>query len=107
MIIPFFIPHAGCPHQCVFCNQTNITGQHGPTRAEDIAETIERYLATRHSKAFSRGEGLPPINNHRSTISNPGVHVAFYGGSFTALPLIEQESYLEATWPFIESGRIR
>lgn len=107
MIIPFFIPHAGCPHQCVFCNQTNITGQHSPTRAEDIAATIERYLATSHSKAFSLGEGRSPINNHRSTIGNPGVHVAFYGGSFTALPLIEQESYLEATWPFIESGRIR
>ena len=26
-IIPVFIPHAGCPHQCVFCNQKTISGQ--------------------------------------------------------------------------------
>ena len=25
-IIPIFLPHAGCPHQCAFCNQTSITG---------------------------------------------------------------------------------
>ena len=26
-ILPIFIPHAGCPHQCVFCNQKTISGQ--------------------------------------------------------------------------------
>ena len=25
-IIPLFIPHFGCPHHCVFCNQRKITG---------------------------------------------------------------------------------
>lgn len=25
-IIPIFVPHMGCPHHCVFCNQTSITG---------------------------------------------------------------------------------
>ena len=25
-IIPIFLPHAGCPHRCVFCNQSLITG---------------------------------------------------------------------------------
>jgi histone acetyltransferase (RNA polymerase elongator complex component) len=99
MIIPFFIPHAGCPHQCVFCNQTNITGQDRPASARDVAVTIDRYLA-------SRTGSFTPINDHRSSIINPNVHLAFYGGSFTALPLDEQEAYLQAARPFIESGRI-
>lgn len=25
-IIPIFVPHEGCPHDCVFCNQDKITG---------------------------------------------------------------------------------
>ena len=25
-IIPIFVPHEGCPHNCVFCNQVRITG---------------------------------------------------------------------------------
>ena len=86
MIIPFFIPHAGCPHQCVFCNQANITGQYGPADAATVPGTIEHYLDTRHSGGR--------------------VQVAFYGGSFTALPPDEQEAYLEAVRPFIESGRV-
>ena len=24
-MIPFFIPHVGCPHVCTFCNQSRIT----------------------------------------------------------------------------------
>jgi histone acetyltransferase (RNA polymerase elongator complex component) len=24
--IPIFIPHLGCPNQCVFCNQRSISG---------------------------------------------------------------------------------
>ncbi len=26
-IIPIFVPHEGCPHDCVFCNQGKITGE--------------------------------------------------------------------------------
>lgn len=38
MILPVFIPHLGCPHQCVFCNQRTISGETesglgGPTAA--------------------------------------------------------------------------
>ena len=28
-MIPFFIPHVGCPYVCTFCNQSRITGQSG------------------------------------------------------------------------------
>lgn len=42
-IIPLFIPHYGCPHQCIFCNQIRITGHTTPVTAREAAETIERY----------------------------------------------------------------
>jgi len=87
MIIPFFIPHSGCPHLCVFCNQKNITGRSAPEEASSIPQKITEYLKTNNS-------GEP-------------VQAAFYGGSFTALPVERQKSYLEAVRPFILSGRIR
>jgi histone acetyltransferase (RNA polymerase elongator complex component) len=87
MIIPFFIPHSGCPHQCVFCNQKNITGQNGPLDASWLPQKINEYLKT--------------------DMSDHPAHIAFYGGSFTALPRDAQESFLEAVLPFIRSGKIR
>jgi histone acetyltransferase (RNA polymerase elongator complex component) len=86
MIIPFFIPHSGCPHQCVFCNQKNITGQTNPVAHLAIPQKITEYLAI-------------------SSSDNPA-HVAFYGGSFTALPFETQRSYLNAVQPFIQAGQI-
>ncbi len=86
MIIPFFIPHAGCPHQCVFCNQKNITGQSAPTDPSSVPKTINDYLR------INKGKGP--------------AHIAFYGGSFTALPIGIQRDYLEAVQPFIHSGLI-
>lgn len=86
MIIPFFIPHSGCPHQCVFCNQKNITGRSKSEEASSIPQKITEYLKT---------------NN-----SNRPVQAAFYGGSFTALPVEQQKLYLEAVRPFILSGQI-
>jgi histone acetyltransferase (RNA polymerase elongator complex component) len=86
MIIPFFIPHLGCPHQCVFCNQKKITGETRQLDPASIPSTIESYLGT---------------NGRRGP-----VQVAFYGGSFTALPDDVQKAYLEAVQPFIATGRI-
>ena len=40
-IIPLFIPHAGCPCLCVFCNQKKITGMDTPVTAEQVAKEIE------------------------------------------------------------------
>lgn len=135
MIIPFFITHAGCPHQCVFCNQKNITGKNSPPDAASIPLVINRYLRTHlrtvESPAVIPGLTRDPgvqINSLDSRWSLPQqdvsrggndeltlddiygkdcpVQVAFYGGSFTALPLAEQKAYLEAVRPFITSGRI-
>ncbi len=87
MIIPFFIPHAGCRHQCVFCNQKNITGQCAAVDPSTIAQTITTYLALVEQREPAQ--------------------VAFYGGSFTALPIDVQKSYLEPCQAFISSGAIR
>ncbi len=87
MIIPFFIPHAGCPHQCVFCNQKNIIGQTKQPVFSQLGARIEQYLAQRRP--------------------DEPVQIAFYGGTFTALPLDVQRSYLEAARPFVQSGRIQ
>jgi histone acetyltransferase (RNA polymerase elongator complex component) len=86
MIIPFFIPHSGCPHQCVFCNQKNITGRNKSAEACSVPRTIDAYL--------------------RTDATDDAVQIAFYGGSFTALPIETQKSYLEASRPFIESGQV-
>lgn len=89
LVIPFFIPHHGCPQRCTFCNQTAITGRDEgiiPGAAE-IAATIESCLAT---KSAARGE----------------TQVAFFGGSFSGLPDELQESLLGAVAPFLVDGRV-
>jgi histone acetyltransferase (RNA polymerase elongator complex component) len=86
MIIPFFITHSGCPHQCVFCNQKNITGQTNPVDSSAIPQKITECLAAYNS--------------------DKPAHVAFYGGSFTALPLETQKAYLTAVQPFIHAVQI-
>lgn len=71
-ILPFFIPHLGCPQQCIFCDQHKIAGQAAPT-----AEAVWQAIAA-----------LP--NDQRQDYE-----LAFYGGSFTALPAERQVYYLE------------
>lgn len=83
LVIPVFIPHRGCPHQCLFCNQNSITGQtadheYGVT---EIEKTITTWLAR------TRGRDR--------------IQVAFYGGSFTCLPQEQQEEMLGAVQPFL------
>ena len=85
-IIPVFVPHLGCPNDCVFCNQRRISGSIEPARPEDVAAAIE------HAKAVT------PEGTHRQ--------LAFYGGSFTAIPDAEQEALLGAAQPYLKSGVI-
>lgn len=86
VIISFFIPHLGCTSNCVFCNQKTITGHRSSPDSKEVTRIIRDRLLS-----------LPP---------NTPCEVAFYGGSFTALPWSQQESYLHSVQPFIERGRI-
>ena len=62
--IPIFIPHLGCPNNCVFCNQRSISG-HGDFRIGSVRQEIETVL---------------------STVGGDDVcEIAFFGGSFTGI----------------------
>ncbi len=82
--ISLFVPHAGCPHQCSFCNQKTISGSVKQLTAEEVVLTLD--AVSNHS------------NNPETT------EIAFFGGSFTAIEKTYMISLLEAAKPFIDKG---
>lgn len=86
-IIPIFVPHLGCPNNCIFCNQKRISGQTKMVTAKDVKETIEYYL-----------------KNFRD--NNKYVEVAFFGGSFTAIDVNKQIELLEAVQEYISNKKV-
>ncbi len=86
-IIPIFVPHKGCPHDCIFCNQKKITGEAEEATAEVVRDKIEAYLAT-----------IPSGDRY--------TEVAFFGGSFTAIPQDHQKELLDAAFGYIRNGKI-
>jgi histone acetyltransferase (RNA polymerase elongator complex component) len=89
-IIPIFLAHQGCPHQCVFCNQHVITrdsGQRSHVGVWEVEKEIDTCLAW-------------PRDRKRQ------VQVAFYGGSFTGLNHSQQKELLGAVQPYLEAGLI-
>ena len=82
--ISLFVPHAGCPNQCSFCNQKTISGSAKELTKEEVRETLE----------FARN----------SNLSSENTEIAFFGGSFTAIDRDYMISLLEETKPFIDNG---
>lgn len=87
LIIPLFIPHRGCPHLCLFCNQHSITAA---GQAADDAMAIGGVIRTWIDRSPEHDE----------------VQAAFFGGSFTCLPQAEQRRLLAAVQPFVASGEV-
>lgn len=81
--IPVFIPHLGCSHHCIFCNQKKITGQSEPCTPDSAKREIERYL---------------------SFLPNGTAEIAFFGGSFTAIPVHRQEAFLSLAQEYVKKG---
>ena len=79
-IIPVFVPQGGCENHCVFCNQRGITG-------------VEEIPGDKDLDAL-----MPP--------GGSDYELAFYGGTFTALPQAVMISYLEFAEKMYKAGRI-
>ena len=87
-IIPIFLPHSGCPHQCIFCNQKAITGvKHDFFSPDKIRLLINEYLK------FKKKQRQP-------------VQVAFYGGNFLGLKKDTIKLLLDESSNLIEKGFI-
>jgi len=85
-IIPIFIPHAGCPYRCIYCDQHKISGALNLPSEKDIKFVIDRNLKT------------IPIGER--------IELAFFGGTFTLLPEKLQQKYLEAVSPYVKNKKI-
>lgn len=87
-MIPFFIPHVGCPHVCTFCNQSRITEVSGIgyLTPEYITSTIQDYVGESNSDKYWE--------------------VCFYGGSFSAINQDLQRQLLLPAYEALKEGRI-
>lgn len=83
-IIPVFIPFAGCPFECIYCNQKEITGHTSIPDFSELEAKIEREI-----KYFKT--------------SKP-IEIAFYGGTFTMLPFKLQLDYFSFLQKYIKKG---
>lgn len=78
--VALFVPDAGCPHRCSFCNQKTISGKINPLRVEEIDEAVA--VAVKNA-GCNEGE------------------IAFFGGSFTAIDKIYMTELLERAYTYV------
>lgn len=84
--IPIFIPHLGCPNQCVFCNQRTISGVE-KFDPENVREQIDLALETIEDDAE--------------------VEIAFFGGSFTGIDRELMVELLDIGYSYIQADRVK
>lgn len=79
--ISIFVPHAGCPNQCSFCNQKIISGANNAPTADDVHRICR--------------QAIEQINDKANT------EIAFFGGSFTAIEREYMLSLLSAAKEYV------
>ena len=85
-IIPIFIPHYGCPHQCSFCNQKLIAGSDGNSPSSiDVRGQVDRFISYNREKR--------------------PVEIAFFGGNFLGQKRDSVRSFLQNAGEIVEEGR--
>ncbi len=88
-IVPVFLPQAGCPHRCAFCDQPVITGRsRQPPSDTDLRAQIETFLS------------------YRRDLSRP-VEIAFFGGTFLGQPPGEIHRLLNLAGDYVRRGVVQ
>lgn len=82
--LSIFVPHIGCPNRCSFCNQHTISGAQNIPRACDVKAICDKAI----------NDGVDICNTE----------IAFFGGSFTAIPRKYMLELLEAAKPYVDMG---
>ncbi len=82
--ISIFIPHLGCPFNCIFCDQYKITGSDKCVTPQDIYNTLSE--AKKH--CLEKGK----------------TQIAFFGGSFTAIDRQLMVDYLKVAYEFVKDN---
>ena len=82
--IPIFVPHLGCPNQCIFCNQRTISGCEA-FRIEAVRSEIEEVLAT---------------------AGDATCEIAFFGGSFTGIDRELMIALLDLAAEYVDRGQV-
>jgi histone acetyltransferase (RNA polymerase elongator complex component) len=86
VVIPIFVPHEGCPFDCIFCNQKKISGRKEQMSVEAMRDIIRSHLRT-----------VRPGTN---------LEIGFYGGSFTGIDRELQLSYLSTAFEYVRAGSV-
>ena len=86
-IIPIFVPHLGCPNECIFCNKRKISGELENVTEQDVRNTIEYYLDIFKEKSVDK-------------------EVAFFGGSFTGIDVEMQNRLLSVAYEYVKAKKI-
>ena len=90
LIVPIFIPNLGCPNRCIFCEQEKITSQSShKINREHVKKVLDKAINSKNFDVRREPE------------------VAFYGGTFTRLPLGRMKELIEAVVPYIRKGFFR
>lgn len=82
--IPVFIPHLGCPNDCIFCNQRSISGK----------------------RSFDEGAVKDGIEAALATVTDCDAEIAFFGGSFTGIDRGLMIRLLDTAENFVRDGRV-
>jgi histone acetyltransferase (RNA polymerase elongator complex component) len=87
MIYPVFLPHAGCPFRCIYCNQRAVVA--GDQPGTGLMDLVKAHLTAYAEQIAGTGRTG---------------EVAFFGGTFTALKPTVMESILAAASVHVERG---
>ena len=86
-VIPIFVPHLGCPNDCIFCNQKSISGQMKQITEDEVEKIIEEFLHSfKEEKLYTE--------------------IAFFGGSFTGIDIDLQEKLLKIAYKYVKDKKV-